>query len=293
MQLTLPASMPGIQVDRRDLTRSAAATAIPAATVSIDRVSLSDEALAALARDLKGTESDLPPANPNGQILVAEKVPEFDAEAYNACCRAWVARGPDLRDIANALAVSLKGILSERPDLADTHFDIRSDNGRVTVVSQEMSQADSEWLGGQLYLNDDLTKAVNQFHDDTVNMYALYWKGVGQPLTDGELAEAHRGVDEFNLLEQLHTVGDAVQRMYASSPDLTFLDGNGEVMSFDTDPTTPRGLLDFMDKMKLFDAEPMTVLGRGGRNLGPQKFNDPFDMIGRLLPTYSPKTPRK
>jgi hypothetical protein len=293
MQLTLPAFMPGMQVDRRDPTPSAAATALPQATVSIDRVSLSDEALAALARDLKGTESVVPPANPNGQTLVAEKVPEFDAEAYDACCRAWAARGPDLRDIANALAASLKDILGERPDLADMQFDIRSDKGRIAVVSEQMTQDDTEWLRGHLTLNSDLTKAVNQFHDDTVNMYALYWKGVGQPLTEAELAEAHRGVDKFNLLEQLHIVGDAVRGMYASSPDLTFLDSNGEVMSLDMDPTTPRGLLDFMDKVKFFDAEPMTVLRRDGRNLGPQKFNEPFGMIGRMLPTYSPETPRK
>ena len=300
MQLTLSRFLPGAQLDRADLTRAATASSSPPQAVrSLEEVSedgrvvISEEAVAALALEMNTAGADIVPGTPDGMTLIAEKVPEFDAEAYNACIDAWIRRGPDLQDIADALVTTMREVVNERPDLADKHFDFKRDGKRLEVVSKELSAKDAAWLTGKLNANPELKDAVRRFHDDTVNMYALYYKGVGQPLSDAELAEADRGVDGmFKFIEQLDIVGETVRRNYRSSEELTYLDGSGQPITLEADPGTAQGLLDFMDKLKSFSDAPISTVDMHGHKSTPYKFNDPFAHVGILFATFTPKNPR-
>lgn len=69
---------------------------------------------------------------------------------YDEAFAAPLRMGNDARNIAYALTSSMRDVVSERPDLANAHFDFQSSNGTIQVTSKDMSASDVSWLQGKL-----------------------------------------------------------------------------------------------------------------------------------------------
>jgi hypothetical protein len=151
----------------------------------------------------------------------------------------------DAKNIANSLTPTMQSIASERPDLANAHFDFQSNNGAIQVVSSSLSASDKAWIQGKLNGNSSLVQAVQSFHDDAVAGYATWANADGAPLTQVQEAAVSKKADEsFSFLNLFQGVGNLAEQFK------TVLSGfqtpDGKAMNFAQDPTSATGFLGFM-----------------------------------------------
>lgn len=233
--------------------------------------------------------SDAVPGSSKPLVITATPVPEQDMEATFEALRVRWARGKDLNNIAESLASSMQQVMDLRPDLADAQFDFVLDDGRIRVVDDQLSIRDRDWLEGQLNDSDELRTWVQQFHDHTVDAYALARKGSGVPLSDAEYEQANVAVDrQFKYMSLLKDVAGRIRHDYRAQPEFSYRDQDGAPMSFKPDPGSARGVVDFMNRIRSLTSAPLTlVLSRGRTDQVPM--NDPFGLAGRIIDGYSPE----
>jgi hypothetical protein len=249
-----------------------------------------DESVTVPASGPAPLPADAVPPSSSAVPSVAKEVPQFDEEAWAASVQTYFARGKDLQQIAQALAVSMQDLIRERPDLAQAKFDFASDKGVIRVTSRELGAADRAWLERKLNGNAALAEAVKRFHDDAVDVYALTRKSHGQPIDDAEYQKASNAVDEmYQFMDLLGDVADGIRKDYQPTTAFSYQDVTGAPLAFDADPSSAAGLLDFMDRIQLLESGPLTVVTHKSHTLVP--FNDPFALAGMRIAAYDPKSP--
>jgi hypothetical protein len=240
------------------------------------RVSISADATAALAQDTA------PKPSTSGEIT-ATVVPDQDIDAVFESWRAKLARGKDLNNIADSLAQSMQEVMEQRPDLSQAQFDFVLEDGRIRIVDDQLSARDRSWLEGKLNINTELRTAVRQFHDHTVDAYALAHKAYGAPLSDAEYAQANAAVDrQFKYMSLLRDVASRIRHEYRAQPEFSFRDQSGTAMSFEADPSSAQGVVDFMTRIRSLKGGPLTLVLASGRT-SYTRFNDPFSAAGLVI----------
>ena len=153
--------------------------------------------------------------------------------------------GSDAKNIANALTPTMQSIASERPDLANAHFDFQSSNGSIQVVSTSLSASDKAWIQGKLNSNSSLVQAVQSFHNDAVAGYSTWADADGASLTQVQADAVSKKADEsFSFLSLFQSVGNEAEKFKAV--DSTYQTAAGKAINFAQDPTTASGFLDFI-----------------------------------------------
>jgi len=152
--------------------------------------------------------------------------------------------GSDARDIANALVSTMQSVLSQRPDLANAHFDFQSSNGSIQVVSKSLSSDDKSWVQGKLNSNADLVQAVSTFHDDAVVGYASWADADGSPLTQAQLDDVSKEADGLvGFLGLFKSLGSDAQQYQMK--DGIYTTSDGSPINLAQEPTTAAGFLAF------------------------------------------------
>lgn len=240
------------------------------------RVSISADAMAALAQDTA------PEPSTSGEII-ATVVPDHDIDAVFESWRAKLARGKDLSNITDSLAQSMQEVMEQRPDLSQAQFDFVLEDGRIRIVDDQLSARDRSWLEGKLNANTELRTAVRQFHDNTVDAYALAHKAYGMPLSEAEYAQANAAVDrQFKYMSLLRDVAGRIQHEYRAQSEFSFRDQRGTPFKFEPDPSSAQGVVDFMSRIRSLQSGPLTVVLTSGRS-SYTRFNDPFSAAGLVI----------
>jgi hypothetical protein len=232
----------------------------------------------------------VPESATSGEITATE-VPDHDVDAVFESWRATMARGKDLKNIADSLASSMQELIDQRPDLAQAQFDFVLDDGRIKIVDDQLSARDRSWLEGKLNSNTELRTSVRQFHDHTVDAYALARKGYGRPLSEAEYAQANASVDrQFKYMSLLKDVAGRIQHDYRAQPEFSYRDRSGTPMSFEPDPGSAQGIVDFVSRIRALQSGPLTLVLASGRT-DYIRFNDPFGLAGSAIARYTPREP--
>lgn len=210
-----------------------------AATVSASQTTLASSAL---------EQSPVVATTPISPIIVTAADPTVAAARLAKGLHAIDApliMGADAENIANALMPTMKSIVSERPDLANAHFDFQSSNGLIQVVSNTLSASDKNWLQGKLNANSSLVQGVKSFHDAAVSGYAAMSEAGGSPpLTQAQLDAVSKKADGLvSFLNLFHSLGNAAQKSLMR--DGTYKTSDGTTMNLAQDPTTAAGFLQF------------------------------------------------
>jgi hypothetical protein len=164
---------------------------------------------------------------------------------YNKAIGTPIVLAQDAKNIANTLVPTMQSIASERPDLANAHFDFQSNNGSIQVVSSSLSASDKAWIQGQLNSNSSLVQAVQSFHNDAVAGYATWAQADGAPLTQVQAAAVSKKADQsFSFLSLFQGVGNLAEQFKTVLS--AFQTPAGKAMNFAQDPTTATGFLGFM-----------------------------------------------
>ncbi|AOI76569.1 hypothetical protein [Burkholderia sp. NRF60-BP8] len=133
----------------------------------------------------------------------------IDPEAMQAAMTKQLSMVGDLsmklRGVTDALATSLQDIVAKRPDLADAQFDFTTDNGRIKVVSETLTDSDRAWVESTLNANAGLVLATRDFHEQAVDLAAQRAAVRGDTFTDTDRAAASRGADaRFHFMSLLN-----------------------------------------------------------------------------------------
>lgn len=104
----------------------------------------------------------------------------------------------DTQALVGTVTSAFTGILAQRPDLAAAQFDFVSEEGKLTVVSNELSDSDRKWLEDQLNGDTTLVNQMRQFNTDMVSAY------------DGTQQVAVSGTSLRETGQQYQDVADAI-----------------------------------------------------------------------------------
>lgn len=174
--------------------------------------------------------------------------------------------GNDARNIANSLISTMRSVVSERPDLANAHFDFHSSNGSLQVTSKGLSASDISWLQGKLNGNTSLVASVKAFHDDAVSGYAKWSEADGAPLTASQsdaVSEKADGLGGFMSLFQ--SLGQDAQKYQMKDGDYKLVDGSK--MDLGQDPTTAAGFLLFAKSAQAAENGTSSFVSTSGKTL--------------------------
>ncbi|WP_148654677.1 hypothetical protein [Paraburkholderia caribensis] len=205
--------------------------------------------LTQLARDSPGLVQSVPAveASPaRATVTVVDPAATAARVAkYQDALGAPLKMGNDARNIAKALTSTMQSILSQRPDLANAHFDFHPSNGSIKVTSKALGASDILWLEGKLNGNASLVASVKAFHDDAVSGYAKWSEADGASLTASQsdaISEKADGLGGFLSLFQ--SLGQDAQKYQMKDGDYKLADGS--TMDLGQDPTTAAGFLLFV-----------------------------------------------
>jgi hypothetical protein len=211
-----------------------------APTLAASQNSLSSVVLKQSAADAKTSTSPMTITAFDPAVAAAR------LEKYNNALDAPLLMGTDAKDIANALAPTMQSNVSERPDLANAHFDFQSNNGSIQVVSSSLSVSDKTWIQGKLNSNATLVQAVNSFHDHAVAGYATWSDADGSPLTKAQSDAVSKKADGLvGFLNLFQSLGNEAQKFLEK--DGIYYTSNGQTMNFAQDPSTAAGFLGFVN----------------------------------------------
>jgi hypothetical protein len=192
-------------------------------------------------------QSSVDTTTPASPITVATVDPAGTAARvakYLQALGAPLAMGVDAQNIANALTPTMESIVSERPDLANAHFDFQSSSGSIQVVSQTLSTSDKNWIQGKLNGNSSLVQAIKSFHDDAVAGYATWSEADGSPLTQDQSDAVSKKADGLvSFLNLFQSLGSDAQKYQMK--DGTYTTSDGTTMNLAQDPTSAAGFLEF------------------------------------------------
>lgn len=211
-------------------------------------------------------------------------------DKYLQALGAPLAMGADAQNIANALTLSMKSIVSERPDLANAHFDFQSSNGSIQVVSQALSASDKNWIQGKLNDNSNLVQAVESFHDDVVAGYATWSEADGSPLTQAQSDAVSKKADGLvSFLSLFQSLGNDAARHQMK--DGAYKRSDGATMNLAQDPTTAAGFLEFNKSAQASTNGTFSFTSNSGHTLHGSQLNI-FDNDS-VMPNFFPPSQTK
>lgn len=227
-------------------------------------------------------------ATPGAAVSITRVDPGNTArlQQYLQALGAPLRMGQDASRMADALVSTMQSIVKERPDLAATSFDFKTNQGSLEVVSQDLSSADKAWIEGKLNANAGLLDAATQFHDDAVAGYASWASASGTPLTPEQADAVSRKADDLTgFLTLFSNLGaDATKGMFS---DGAYYAPDGSRVGFGQDPTTADGFLSFMHSAKtLSEGSAKWVAPDGSAHFGVLK-SDIF-ANDRVIPNFFP-----
>jgi len=174
--------------------------------------------------------------------------------------------GDDARNIANALTPTIQSVLSQRPDLANAHFDFHSSNGAIEVTSNDLGAGDISWLQGMLNGNASLVASVKAFHDDAVSGYAKWSEADGTPLTASQSGAVSEKADALGgFMSLFRSLGQDAQKYQMKDGDYRLADGSR--MDLGQDPTTAAGFLLFAKSAQAAESGTSTFISTSGKTL--------------------------
>jgi len=199
--------------------------------------------------------------------------------------------GSDARDIANALVSTMQSVLSQRPDLANAHFDFQSSNGSIQVVSKSLSADDKSWVQGKLNSNAELVQAVRTFHDDAVAGYASWADADGSPLTQAQLDDVSKEADSLvGFLDLFKSLGSDAQQYQMK--DGIYTTSDGSPINLAQDPTTAAGFLAFNKSAQASANGTFSFTSNSGHVLYGAQLNI-FAMNSPAIPHFFPPSETK
>ncbi|WP_148654683.1 hypothetical protein [Paraburkholderia caribensis] len=174
--------------------------------------------------------------------------------------------GNDARNIANALTSTMQSVLSQRPDLANAHFDFHSSNGSIEVTSEDLGANDIAWLQGMLKGNASLVASVSAFHNDAVSGYAKWSEADGTPLTASQSDAVSEKADALGgFMSLFQSLGQDARKYQMKDGDYKLADGSK--MDLDQDPTTAAGFLLFAKSAQAAEDGTSTFVSTSGNTL--------------------------
>lgn len=194
--------------------------------------------------------------------------------------------GEDAQNVASALVPTMQEVVSERPDLAHAHFDFKSSNGAIQLVSKDLNADDKSWLQGKLNGNTALVQAVKTFHDDAVAGYASWADADGSPLTQAQLDEVSKEADGLvGFLDLFKNLGSDAQQYQMK--DGTYTTTDGSPINLAQDPTTAAGFLAFNKSAQASANGTFSFTSNSGRVVSGGRMNI-FEINSPALPRFLP-----
>jgi hypothetical protein len=185
----------------------------------------------------------------------------------------------------------MQAVLSERPDLANAHFDFQSSNGSIQVVSKSLNADDKSWLQEKPNSNAGLVQAVKAFHDDAVAGYASWADADGSPLTQAQSDDVSKNADGLvGFLDLFKNLGNDAQQYQIK--DGTYTTSDGSPMNLAQDPTTAAGFLAFNKSAQASANGSFSFTSNSGHVLYGGQLNI-FAMNSPALPRFLPPSDTK
>lgn len=230
--------------------------------------------LSTATKSLNGTDllatpaADETPAS-GGQVLEVKEVKGSDIEeSLRLFKKSWQLRGQigdDVRDIARALKSSMKEIIRERPDLADTAFDFRLENGRIEVLDTRLEGADLQWLETQLNRNFLLVDKIEAFRADSVELVQTDALQNGLEL-NADTADLGRQLDDqVQFMQLFRAVSADIQDTLM--PTGTYRTQTGEIFDLRGPMNTAARFLPFQRQMAAIE-DGLNYITGDGRDTG-------------------------
>jgi hypothetical protein len=209
--------------------------------------------------------------------LIAKEVdyePELSLKAMNALFEV----GADMQDIANALRRTMRTVIEDRPDLRSAKFDFETDNGKIKLISDDISADDRNWLEGLLNKNWDLRDALSNFHADYID---LYRGRVGSKVATEVISQrVDKSVQLMSLLSQL---GSDTQRTLIRSEG-TFQRIDGGPLDLSQGAETAEDFLSYVEQMDKIREGSISFTTRKGKvYYDAYRASNPYIATGFML----------
>ena len=196
----------------------------------------------------------------------------------------------DLQDVASALVQSMQRVIQDRPDLAMASFDFQSDQGSIKVVSSSLNTHDKVWLEQTLNANQALVKAVQSFHDDATDSYALWSDASGQPLSASDAAKVSSLADtSYHFMSMFRTASQAMVK--TMDPNASYTTSNGAPIDFHQNVNSALSFLVFQKSNQAITDGTNTYASNTGRVYHGMMRGNLFSMtnaVRSLMPNLSP-----
>ena len=243
-----------------------------------------------IALDQKRASTDATAAAPL-TVTALDPLDHTRLDKYLKAITTPMTLGEDAQNVANALVTTMQAVLKEPPDLANAHFDFKSSNGSIQVVSNSLSANDKNWLQGKLNSNTSLVQAVKAFHDDAVTGYASWADADGSPLTEAQSDDVSKKADGLvSFLDLFKSLGNDA-RQYQMK-DGSYITSDGSPMDLAQDPTTAAGFLAFNKSAQASANGSFSFTSNSGHTLYGARMNI-FEMNSSALPLFLPPSDTK
>lgn len=239
---------------------------------------------------LAAPSSDAAPATAGSQILKVEKVDGHTLEeSMRLFQKSWQLRcqvSDDARDVARTLKMSMKDVLDQRPDLADTAFDFTLENGRIKVVDTNLEGADLDWLTTTLNHNFLLVDKVKNFRRDAVEQVQTDAALGNNELNADGAQLGERLDDQVQFMKLFRQVGDGIQKMLM--PTGSYRTQTGDAFDLSGPMNTAAGFVSFAEQMSAVE-DGLNYITDAGKNTGiGLKMPNAYFAIGMELNKYLP-----
>lgn len=195
----------------------------------------------------------------------------------------------NLQDVATALAQSMQQIIQNRPDLAMASFDFQSDNCAIKVVSSSLNAKDKAWLEQTLNSNQALVKAVQTFHDNAADSYALWSEADGQPLSAADAKKVSGLADtSYNFMSLFRKASQSM--VSTMDRNGTYTTSNGAPIDFHQSVNSALSFLVFQKSNEAIMAGTNSYTTSTGRTYyGTMKGNlfGMTEVVRGLVPSFS------
>ena len=251
------------------------------ASVTPQSIAVSSEALSQTA-----------PADSASTVTAVKQVDPTNSASLDAALQALGLAGKlsgDLQNVASALVPSMQKIIEDRPDLANASFDFQSDNGSIKVVSSSLSDGDKAWLEKTFNANKALVDAVQTFHDDATESYALWAQADGHTLSSSDRAKVSQLADQtFHFMNMFQQASQTMLRNMFN--DGSYTTSNGAPINLHQNVNSPLSFLVFQkSNQSIMEGTDTYTSPLDHRYYGAMKGNFFFgtDVIPNFMPSMS------
>ncbi|MBT2790096.1 hypothetical protein [Paraburkholderia strydomiana] len=253
-------------------------------STSISSTSLNAVALTQLALGSPWLMQSVPTSEASSSQVTASVVYPSVAK-YLEALGAPLKMGNDARNVANALTSTMQSEMSQRPDLANAHFDFHSSNGSIQITSEDLSASELSWLQSKLNDNASLVASVKVFHDDAVSGYVKWSEADGTPLTSSQSDAVSARADGLGgFMSLFRLLGQDAQKYQMEDGDYKL--ANGSKMDLGQDPTTAAGFMLFAKSAQVAEDGTSSFVSTSGNRL----YSGPLDVFQNtsVIPNFFP-----